>query len=74
MVTVSDAEIAAAMALILERTKLLVEPAGAAAVAALLNGRVPQARGKRTVAILSGGNVDLDRLSNLLALGTPAEA
>jgi threonine dehydratase len=74
MVTVSDGEIAGAMALILERAKLLVEPAGAAAAAALLNGRVPQARGRRTVAILSGGNVDLDRLSDLLALAAPAEA
>jgi len=72
VVTVSDAEIAGAMALILERTKLLVEPAGAAAVAALLNGRVPGAKGKRTVAILSGGNIDLDRLSELLALAVPS--
>jgi len=55
------------MALILERTKLLVEPGGAAAVAALLAGRVPQAIGKRTVAILSGGNVDLTRLGELVA-------
>ena len=67
MVTLSDDEIIRAMALILERTKLLVEPAGAAAVAALLADRVPQARNKRTVAILSGGNVDLNRLADLVA-------
>jgi threonine dehydratase len=67
VVAVSDEEIVRALALILERTKLLVEPAGAAAVAALLAGRVPQAPGKRTVAILSGGNVDLIRLGELVA-------
>ncbi len=67
MVIVSDEEIAQALALILERTKLLVEPAGAAAVAALLTGRVPQSTGKKTVAILSGGNVDLARLGQLVA-------
>lgn len=67
MVIVSDEEIADALALILERTKLLVEPAGAAAVAALVVGRVPQAIGKTTVAVLSGGNVDLALLGQLVA-------
>jgi threonine dehydratase len=67
VITLSDEEIVRAMALILERTKLLVEPAGAAAVAALLAGRVSSARGKRTVAILSGGNMDLARLGELVA-------
>lgn len=67
MVLVTDEEIVRAMALIVERTKLLVEPAGAAAVAALMSGRVPQAAGRRTVAVLSGGNVDLARLSALEA-------
>lgn len=67
MVIVSDEEIANALALILERTKLLVEPAGAAAVAALVVGRVPEAIGKTTVAVLSGGNVDLALLGQLVA-------
>jgi threonine dehydratase len=66
VVLVTDDEIAAAMSLILMRCKLLAEPAGAAATAALLAGKVPQAAGKRVVAILSGGNVDLDRLKSLL--------
>jgi threonine dehydratase len=65
VVLVSDDEIGEAMAFILERTKLLVEPAGAAAVAALLAGRVPLGDGP-VVAVLSGGNVDLDRLPELL--------
>ena len=68
VVLVSDDEIREAMAFVLERAKLLVEPAGAAGVAALLAGRIPLADGP-VVAILSGGNVDLDRLPDLL--GTP---
>jgi threonine dehydratase len=70
VVTVEDADIAAAMALIVSRTKLLVEPAGAAAVAALLTGRVHPAEGRATVAILSGGNVDLPRLGELAESAT----
>lgn len=66
MVTVSDQDILRAMALIFERTKFVVEPSGAAGVAALLADKVPQARGKKTVAVLSGGNVDLSRLGELL--------
>ena len=65
VVLVSDDEIREAMAFILERAKLLVEPAGAAAVAALLAGRIPLADGP-VVAVLSGGNVDLDLLPDLL--------
>ena len=68
VVLVSDDEIRVAMAFVLERAKLLVEPAGAAGVAALLAGRIPLADGP-VVAVLSGGNVDLDRLPDLL--GTP---
>jgi len=70
VVLVSDAEIRQAMAFILERAKLLVEPAGAAAVAALLAGRIPLADGP-VVAVLSGGNVDMERLPELLAGMTP---
>jgi threonine dehydratase len=66
VVLVSDEEIAAAMSLMLTRTKMLAEPAGAAAVAALLNGRIPAALGKRVVAIVSGGNVDLEKLKSLI--------
>ena len=70
VVLVSDAEIQEAMAFILARTKLLAEPAGAAAVAALLAGRIPLAEGP-VVAVLSGGNVDLERLPDLLAGAAP---
>ncbi len=67
VVLVSDDEIRVAMAFVLERAKLLVEPAGAAGVAALLAGRIPLADGP-VVAVLSGGNVDLDRLPDLLGM------
>jgi threonine dehydratase len=62
VITVTDEEILEALAVILERTKLLVEPAGAAAVAALLRHKIPQVAGKKVLAILSGGNVDPSRL------------
>jgi threonine dehydratase len=65
-VLVSDDEIAQAMGLILERCKLLAEPAAAASVAALLTGKVNAAEGEKVVAILSGGNVDRERLKQLL--------
>lgn len=67
VVTIEEDSIVDAVGTVLERTKLVVEPAGAAAVAALLGGKVPQARGKRVVAVLSGGNVDRSTLSSCLA-------
>ena len=66
VVLVSDDEIAAALRLILERTKLLVEPAGAAATAALLSGRAALPAGASVVSLLSGGNIDRPRLKQLL--------
>ncbi|HKV45657.1 MAG TPA: threonine/serine dehydratase [bacterium] len=63
---VSDEDIAGAVRLILERTKLLAEPAGAAATAALLSGRLSLPSGTTVVAVLSGGNVDRARLKALL--------
>ena len=66
VVLVSDAEIGDAMRLILERTKLLAEPAGAAATAALLAHRVVPPPDSEVVALLSGGNIDRERLKALL--------
>jgi threonine dehydratase len=66
IVLVTDAEIAFAMSLLLTRAKLLAEPAGAAATAALLAHKVPAVAGKHAVAVISGGNVDLDRLKGML--------
>ncbi len=60
--TVREEEIVAAMRLFWERTKLLIEPSSAVAVAVILSGRFPARRPARVGVILSGGNVDLDRL------------
>src|SRR5436305_164934 len=57
IVTVSDEEISEAMVLLAERAKLVVEGAGAAALAALVAGRVGGGSGT-AVALLSGGNID----------------
>jgi threonine dehydratase len=67
VVCVSEEAIAAAMTLLLESSKLVVEGAGAAAVAALSSGEVLPAGDGTTVAILSGGNVDVGLLASLAA-------
>ena len=63
---VSDADIIEAMKLILERCKVLAEPAGAAPLAALLAGKVRVPPGANVVCVLSGGNVDLSLLKSVL--------
>lgn len=60
VVTVTEAEIVAAMRIVLEDLKLLIEPSSAVAVAALLSGRSTRV-GEQVGVILSGGNVDLDQ-------------
>lgn len=70
VVLVRDDEIVAALAMLLDRCKLLVEPAGAAGVAALLNGHVRVTAGARVAIVLSGGNIDLQRLRSLLPNGS----
>lgn len=67
IVLVSDGEIVEAMRVLLERTKLLVEPAGAAGLAALLHDRVPREADAPVAVVLSGGNVDVERLGALFA-------
>ena len=66
VVTVSDDEIVAAMRLLFERCKLVAEPSGASALAALLAGRVPVA-GLRVGVILSGANIDAARFAQLVS-------
>jgi threonine dehydratase len=69
IVTVTDDEAAEAMVLLLERSKLVVEGAGAVGVAALLSGKVKAPESGAVCAVLSGGNVDATRLSECIALG-----
>lgn len=68
-----DATILAGVRFALERMKQLVEPAGAAALAAVLFGRVPIRDGERVCVVFSGGNVDPARLGELLAGAAPLE-
>ncbi len=65
IVTVSEEAILRATRLLWERTKLVVEPTGALAAAALLEGAVALEPGGRIGVVLSGGNVDLGRLCAL---------
>lgn len=66
VITVSDTEIIAAMRLIWERMKIIVEPSCAVPLAAVLKSR-EKFLGKRTGIILSGGNVDLENALKLFA-------
>ena len=67
LVLVSDDELRAAMRLLLQETKLAVEPAGAAAAAALLGPLRAQAVGKRAGIIVSGSNIDAAGFANHIA-------
>jgi len=71
-VDVSDAEIAAAVLLLLERAKTVVEGAGAVGVAACLAGRLPASASKVAV-IISGGNIDMNLLDRIINLGLVQE-
>jgi threonine dehydratase len=71
IVLLDDATILAGLRFAMERLKQVVEPAGAAALAAVLAGRVAVQNGERVAVVLSGGNVEMSRLGNLLsAAGT----
>jgi threonine dehydratase len=62
---VTDAQIVAAMRFLFERMKLVVEPSGASAFAALLAGRL-DVQGQRVGVVLSGGNIGADAFGALL--------
>ncbi len=68
VVLVEEEEIALAIVTLLERTKLLVEGAGAVTLAALLNGRARDISGK-TVCLLSGGNIDVRTIAIVVERG-----
>ena len=70
VVTVTDDDIARALLVLLERAKLVVEPAGAVAVAAILTGQLSDAGS--TVAILSGGNIDPLVMERIISRGLVA--
>ncbi|MET4157571.1 threonine ammonia-lyase [Agromyces sp. PvR057] len=70
VVTVSDDDIARALLVLLERAKLVVEPAGAVSVAALMSGRIHS--DGPVVALLSGGNIDPLLMQRVIAHGLAA--
>ena len=67
VVVISDGAILDGLRFLVARARIVPEPAGAAAVGALLSGAVRPTAGERVVAIVSGGNVDPDRLASFLA-------
>jgi threonine dehydratase len=67
VVVISDDAILDGLRFLIARARIVAEPAGAAAVGALLSGAVKAQPGERVVAIVSGGNVDPDRLAGFLA-------
>ena len=77
IVTVEEEEIANAVLLLLEREKILAEGAGAAALAALVNRRIPMIPdsmirdkpGRKVVAVVSGGNIDVTLLARIIERG-----
>ena len=77
IVTVEEEEIANAVLLLLEREKILAEGAGAAALAALVNHRIPGLHnslsrdngGKKVIAVISGGNIDVTLLARIIERG-----
>jgi threonine dehydratase len=74
IVLLDDSEILAGLRFAAERMKQVLEPAGAAALAAVLHGRVPIRDGERVCVIFSGGNVDVGRLGDLIAAAGPLPA
>ena len=68
IVTVSEDETAAAILALIEKQKLIAEGAGAVPVAAALFGKLP-IEGKKTVCLVSGGNIDVNILSRVITRG-----
>lgn len=67
VVTVADSELAAAVRFAFERMKLVIEPSGAAGLAALLAHRIGGLEGRRVGVVVSGGNVDPAQYARLIA-------
>jgi threonine dehydratase len=72
IVVVNDAETTSALAYILDRSKILVEPAGAVGIAALMEKRIPDDAPDPICIVLSGGNIDLMLLGKAVRHGLEA--
>ncbi len=71
IVLLDDPSILGGLRFAAERMKQVLEPAGAAALAAVLYGKVPLRDGDRVAVVASGGNVETSRLGDLLAMAAP---
>lgn len=69
MVSVSSDQIAHAIMLMLEIEKLVIEGAAATTLAALVNYKLPQLRGKKVLCLISGGNIDVNLLTKIIQRG-----
>ena len=69
MVAVTDEEICAAILALIEKQKMIAEGAGAAPVAAILAGKLPELDGKNVCCLVSGGNIDVTILSRVITRG-----
>lgn len=68
VILIDDATICAGVRFAAQRMKQVLEPAGAAALAAVLSGRIAIGDGETVAVILSGGNIDLTRIGELIAM------
>ena len=69
MVAVTDEEICAAILALIEKQKMIAEGAGAAPVAAIMAGKLPELDGKKVCCLVSGGNIDVTILSRVITRG-----
>jgi threonine dehydratase len=69
IVSVSDDEIATAIVALMEKSKAVVEGSGAAGVASIMAGKLPQLQGRKTAVILCGGNIDLNVIARVIERG-----
>jgi threonine dehydratase len=74
VVTVDETALATAILRHIELEKMVVEGAGAAPLAALLSGKLPELKGKRLVLVLSGGNIDLNMIDRVIEVGLVHDA
>ncbi len=68
VMTVSDGDIASAIIHLIERTKMIVEPAGATTLALILSGKL-DVKGKKVACLLSGGNIDVSTIGKIIEQG-----
>ncbi len=69
VVTVTDDHVSAAILSLIEKQKMIAEGAGAVSLAAVMFNKIPDAKGKKVVCLISGGNIDVTILSRVISRG-----